>query len=83
MTDTPDTLEELRGLALFADGQGWHKPAAALFRAIDEIECLRKVFFAAVEFREQYFRGSLNQEMVAREALLDAVSAALDGERRG
>lgn len=76
----PDIPERLRSIAeLFDDDSN---DAACLREAADQFERLRTVFRAAVEFRRCYHERPLGEELRARQALLDAVSAALDGERR-
>jgi hypothetical protein len=70
----PDIVERLRDCT----------PTRGLFtEAADEIDQLRTVFRAAVEFHRCFHDGTLSEEIDARKALLDAVTTALDGERRG
>jgi hypothetical protein len=59
-------------------------PTSGLFTdAADEIERLRRVYLAAVEFRWCFYHRPVNEEFAARDALLNAVTAALEVERRG
>jgi hypothetical protein len=82
MADSPDILAAGRRLATDLDGQ-LSPDADLVFRLVDEIERLRPVFRAAVEFRRCYYDDQVSEEISALGALLDAVTAALDGERRG